>query len=390
MNSFTLFFISPLLSFFSALKHPNKQYSVFAIIIMGCFIGYLYNTDNQGYDLYRYLELLKNSKGISEVWKNIKTGEDVDLYVPLSVSIISSFSKNGHILMMWFGAIFGILYSKGLSRFNNPKNILSYMFIFFFANIYGFNELAGVRFVTAFYVFFIGVTSYFETKHIKSIGVLLLSALIHFGFLPGIALFFCYLFLRKFPKVIYSLAIASFIFTIIDLGSVFSNVANFIGGEMASRAEIYNTENITYVDSLAEHSEMVVWFIRYRLDAAFFTIIAYLVVISLYRKAIKLDSHIKDLSLFVLLWITLRNMVYNIPDVGVRYTTILIAFSIYLAYNIYINDKSHSIFIKNISIVILAGCVLCPLYSIRQVFDYISFWDLLFPPIYGIVNSLGM
>lgn len=383
--SAVLFLISPLLSYFSALKRIRVNGSIFSLILIGAFIGFIINTDSQGFDLYRYLEMLKNSKSLTEIFDNFRNGQEVDLYVPISVSVISLLTSNGHILMMWFGIVFGFVYAKSLSRYNNSNSIISYVFIFIFANIYGYNSLAGVRFATAFYILFYGVTGYISRPCIKNLLIIGASVLVHFGMMPGVGVFLIYILLRKKPLIIYVIAVISFVFTFIDINILITYLASSLGQGFSSRAEIYSTDNEYYVNYLQENAESVVWFIRYRTEIALNTITLCLVLLAFFYKRLKLDSFSKEYLSFILVWLTLRNLVCDIPDFGIRYTLTFIALSIYFAYKVYINNQKS---VKAISIVFLLGCALCPIYAIRQLFDYLGLLDLIMPPIYGVLSTV--
>lgn len=384
MNPVFVFFLSPLLSYLSALKNIRVRGAILALLLIGSFIGFLLNTENRGYDLYRYLEMLNNSKTFDAVINSFRNGEEVDLYAPLIVSIVGSITHNGHILMMVFGTIFGFLYAKSLSRCVDAKDIISYSLIFMFANIYGYNGLGGVRFATAFYVLFFGVTGYVSTPNIKNLLIIFSSALIHFGMLPGIALFLTYLLVKKWPMAIYIATIISFLFTFIDIGSIISKVAPMLGSGLSNRAEIYSSTNDTYVKYLQENSENVVWFIKYRTDIAMSTITLFLLYITIYRKRFKLNSFTKEILLFILTLLTFRNLVSNVPDLGIRYTLVFIAFFLFFAYNLFIANRKSS---KYISVFLMLGCALCPIYAIRQLFDYVGILDIILPPVYGIIAN---
>lgn len=386
-NALEIFFISPIVSYFYALKNIQRKESGLAIIFICGFVGYLMNTEMEGFDLYRYLKMLHNSQSLNAVIDSFRAGKETDLYAPLSISLIGSFTKNGHILMLWFGLIFGYLYSKGLSRFNDSSTLLSYVFIIIFANIIGISGLAGVRFSTAIYVFFIGLTGYLERKDKKNVLILLSSSLFHFGLLPGVVIFFGYMLLKRWPIIIYTLAIASFISTFINFDQYMANVAGILGGSFQSRAEIYTTANTWYVEYLKENSMQTAWFIKYKFDAAYYSIVIFFIYVALCVKRLKIEENTFQLFLFILLWLTFRNLVSNVPDLGVRYTNALIAFSVFFAYKVYIDNIDRDGIINIMSSVVLIGCSLCAIYVFRCIFYYISVVDFSITPIWGISNQ---
>lgn len=388
MNALEIFCISPLISYFTTLKNIRSKYSGFTIILICGFIGFLMNTEETGFDLYHYLGALKHSQGINSTFHSFFTGEEPDLYAPLSISIIGSFTKNGHILMLWFGLVFGFLYSKGLKRFQNSSTFLSFIFIFFFANIIGISGLAGVRFSTGFYVLFLGITRYLDKKDLLSILTIGLSVLFHFALLPGVGIFFVYLVLKRWPTVIYVLAIISFVFTFTNLDQYIANVAGNFGSGIQNKAELYSLSNTSYVESIEKNAEHASWYIKYKFDLAYYCITIFFVIVGIFKKRLKLDESTFQLFLFILLWLSFRNLIANVPDLGVRYTNILIALSVYFAYCVYVNNMDKGIFINSMSFIPLIGCSLCVAYVFRCLFFYISIIDFSVTPIWGIANQI--
>ncbi len=381
------FLISPLLSYLIALRYNTSKSSIVIMILVCGFVGLLMSTSDDSHDLYRYLRMLNYSDSVSTVINKFISRQEVDLYAPLSISIIGSFTKNSHVLMCWFGLFFGYVYAKSVQKFSKCFNYISFGLLFCFANIYGINSIAGVRFATAIYVLFWGVISFLTTKEKKYLVIILLSAIVHFALTPGILVFIGYLILKNKPKIILGILAISFVASFSSIGNIILNVSSFLGDAGVSRAEIYSSDNTLYVHSIVENALGQVWFIRYKTDAAILFLYAIFCYIAIFRKNFIFDKKALELSKFLALWLSYRNIVVDVPDMGSRYTTAFIAFSIYLIYQFYIRNYRNKK-ASYVAIACMIGTSLCVMYAFRCIFYYVPFLDFVFPPIYGIINEL--
>ena len=385
-----LFFLSPIIAFLQCLKNIQNKYAILVISLFGSYFGFMMDSSNEEYDISHYLNILKQSPTLSECLNNIISGIETDIYAPLSISIIGSFTQNGHILMLWFGMVFGIVFAFSLRRFNNSDNIYNYLYIFSFAGILGFATLAGVRYVTAFHVYFIGVTGYLKYKELKYIVIILSSIAIHFSLIPAVLIFMVYLLLKRYHILIICLSIISFIFTFVDIESLISTVSVYFGYGIQSRVTVYSTEYVEMLESLNGEVQEAVWFIRYKSTIAFTSAIIILAYLFILYKRINRSSFTDDLLYYILLYLSFRNIVANVPDLGTRYTTMFIMFSIFLSYKLYNDNKlkfKNKILIQIFPIITILGCFLYTAYGYRCIFLYIPFQALLLSPFIGLTKA---
>lgn len=387
MNPSSLFLLSPLCSYITAILNPPKKGTVSAMVMICGFFGFLMSTDDQSFDLYRYLNMLSNADSIPVTIEKILTRKEVDSYVPLSISILSTITDNGHVLMLWFGLIFGFVYGKSLQRITYAEGLIPFLLTLTFAHIYGIVSIAGVRFATAVYVMFLGTTAYIEDhKRKKGIALMLLATQVHFSIIPCLLIFALYITLKNRPKIIYATAILSFMLSFTQVGDYITAASSLLGEGISHRAEIYSTDNDVYMNSLQENKAQTVWFIKYKSDIAFYTILMYFYFM-LYKLRDKIAPSSMQMIYFLLTLLTFRNMVAGVPDMGSRYTTIFLCISLYVIHHVYILNRGMR-YIQNLTYMVLAGCFFCTAYGIRCIFYYIDLFTFSISPIYGIFKGI--
>ena len=380
------FLFSPALAALFALLRRNEHGAKIVTCLFVGLFGYMMNTSDQGMDLYRYLLLLRSSSGdisISSVFENLYSSgssSTSDLYVPLLRAIISMFTDNAHILMLMFGLVFGLFYSKTITLLPKPQNetLITFGLLFLFINVFGIQGLAGVRFYTAFYVFAFGAISYINTSIKIYLLALIGACLIHFSYIFAMLLFATYYILRNKPRIIFVTALLSFFLSFTSISNIISQHSSTFGSSIEAKAATYSSENLDYVDSINDKSESYVWYVGSRNKVAYGGIIISLALLYINRKKIKIDKNTMQYLLLAAVFLSFRNITIGIPDLGVRYNNIFMALFYFALYHIFLQNRT-SRFMKSLACLNIAGGTLVILYSLRCLFYYVSAADIVLP-----------
>lgn len=378
-----LFLVSPIFAYIKALINPSKSESKSVILLFCILYGFIMSTTDQSLDLYYYLHVLEDPQTDLSVLKLIKNLEVVDLYSLLSMKIVSFFTNNGHILMAWFGMFYGLFLIKGLKYWESPKNtIAAFLILLFYVNA-GLHVLAGVRNITAFFLFFWGVnTIIFENKS-KGIYILLCSMFVHFSYIMFCTVFVLYFFLQNKPRICLLIFLLSFVLSIPSISEEFIFLAGLLGGEFLSRAETYSTTNVDYVNFLNESYNEAYWYIKYKTDILLCGFLIFFLIVFLFRKQIIVsDRNLKYLN-FLLLLFAFRNLVLNIPDVGARTTTVCCHLATFATFLIY-KDNIKFVRIKQATAIMVVLAVLSIAYSARMFFGYTHIWEVFVTPVFTV------
>ena len=381
------FLFSPIAAaIFAFLRRNEYEAKVITCLFVGLF-GFIMSTDDQGMDLYRYLLSLRNFSGVNNniatVFENLYSSgssSTSDLYVPLLTAIVGFFTDNSHFLMLVFGLGFGLFYAKTIALLPRPKTEtwISFGLLFLFINVFGIQGLAGVRFYTAFYVFIFGAISYINTA--KRIYLLALTGacLIHFSYIFAILLFIVFHFLKNRPRIIFMMAVVSFSLSFTSFSNLISQYSSIFGSSIEAKAQTYSTENDLYVDSIQERSEAYVWYVGERNKVAYGVIVASLALLYVMRKKIRINALTLQYLLLAMVFLTFRNIVIDVPDLGIRFSNIFMAIFYFFLYHFFLQNRSMQ-FARLLTCLNIAGGILVILYSIRCIFYYVSLTDIIMP-----------
>lgn len=376
------YIISPIVAYFNALKHPDSLSSRITVMLMLMMFGFFMNTESEGADLYRYLRMLEDAKGPIDVIRDYLSLEETDIYRPLSISIIGLFTKNGHILMAWFGLVLGYFLSLCLRFFKNQYDLLSWSLVILTMGL-TFPGLAGVRHVTAAWLFFYGLNVYVSDRNPKGLALMLSSILIHFSFIMMAAMLLPFYFLKDKTRICIIVFLTSFFFTIPEISMYISSIASQLGGVFESRASTYSLDNTNYVDSIIASTEKLNWYIKYKSEVFLYGLAVYGLILFKWRKSVLIGETERRFLNYFLLMFAFRNIVVDIPDVGVRTTGFCCTMALYAVFLIY-NINHHNNAIRYATYIVVATSFLNVAYSIRTTFYYVSLWEILVSPFVSI------
>ena len=122
------------------------------------------------------------------------------------------------------------------------------------------------------------------------------------------------------------------------------------------------------------------WYVALRGKIAYYAAVISLMLIGIYHKRIKINRRVFQYVLLVLIFLSCRNIVIDIPDFGNRYNAIFVALFYLTLYHIFFQNKD-SMLVRIIAYINVIGGVFYVLYSIRCMFYYVSIVDILLSPI---------
>lgn len=308
------FVVAPFATAIYAVTKAGEKWTYLVLALFTALFGYCAIPD-ETMDFYRYLHLLDYFS-----WADT-SAFGTDKYVYLVTGLVSNVTRNGHILMAVFGAIYGLLFAISLQFFTDKeKGLPKYVYLFFvmlFANAVSLKGLGGVRFGTATFMFFIGVYNYIITKNCKFLILIALSPLVHFSFILYDGIFLAFCFLKKYPRVIVYAFLISFILNVANVGSFISQYSMYFGSDIAERGSDYINGDL---DEMKKAYQGAFW----TRVGEYFRYCEYIVLLLIYRYAkkyqgkINYGSKIGLMFLFCLVFGIFGNILEPVPHLGLR------------------------------------------------------------------------
>ncbi len=366
------FLIWPFGAFLYALYYYNKKESKIVFILFTGLFGYSMLPMSPGLDLYRVLHEFPTYSSLSysdfkqsfrNLYSNSGDSASVDLYRDTVTFIVSRFTENGKWLMLAFGLFTGYAYTKVLSLFigeGQERNIHLYILIISFSFIISIDQISGVRFCLAAYVFFFGAIHVIINGDKRYLFVAALAILIHFSFITVVLLLIVFLKLKNYPGIIYALVILSFILPNL-LHSYILQYAGIFGQAIEARTELYKdlTSELNYGADTS-------WYVRYRISLMQIFCYLVLVLTRIRKKFINYSDRTSDLFFFCLLVLTFVNFTMDIPHLGYRFQFIFLMFSMYYLYKLY-TENSESVLIARLIYTALPFSILMIFYGLRSI-----------------------
>jgi hypothetical protein len=368
------FLIWPFGAFLYALYHFDQKESKVILVLFTGLFGYSMIAEFQSLDLYRVMQLLPAASHLSlgeftNRIKNIYTASDsesIDLYRDTVTFIVSRFTKNGNWLMLVFGLIAGFAYIKVLSLFtfeSIDNNINKYLLVIPFSFIIGIDQLAGVRFSLAAYIFLYGAIKVVVNGDNRYLLVAASSMLVHFSFFAVVLLLIIFLKLKYYPRIIYILLSLSFVLPNL-IHSYIIQYAGFLGQAVEARTEMYNSlaTDLNYGSDTS-------WYIRYRIILMLAFCYITLGVTRLKKKKLNYSDKANSLFFFSLIILSFVNFTLDIPHFGYRFQFVFLMFAFFYLYKIYA-ENSESILVSRLLFMSLPFSSLMVAYGLRSTFFY--------------------
>lgn len=389
-SNIMFFLIWPFGTLLYSLYYYDKKESRVVFALFAGLFGYSLIASSAELDLYRVLKQLEEYSqykfvDIGIVIKNLYSNSadaSIDLYRPIMNFTVSRFTSNGNILLLFYGLVYGFLYSQTTKffkkSFNTPFYIHFGLFITF-SSVFGLHSLAGVRFGTAFYLYTLGMLSYFENK--KQVGILILAAsvLVHYGYIPAVLMFLVFVLVennRVLIKGFFLVSIVLSMFLSLSISDYISSIANLFGTKAVEMSDIYSTNNDFYVETINSNSNNLAWYIKYNIIIPRYFMLAFMSVFIFFKDDFFSPRSIR-IFYFLLTFIAFNNIIIDVPDFGIRYLKISLSLFVYFIYLI-VNEKN-DVMAHVIGIVTFFVYLLLILYSFREIMNYTP-WTLYLLP----------
>jgi len=390
-----LFMFAPFVTFLYALFTYRNRNSQIIIVLFTALFGFNMIAENDSMDLSRYHETLSSYSQFSifEFFKSyfqtmfhtqnssFSKNEDItsgsqDLYVGFIAVIVSRFTTNAKVLMSVFGLIYGYVFVKSMQKFIaiQPNSYLSNIPVLCAAFMMPLAQLAGVRYGTATYLFFLGVISILNSNQPKYYVLLLLACFTHFSFIIPSLLFIVF---RVFSmtihenkiKIIYLIYIASFFLPnlILDL-TTNSFITNLLGAGLQNKSNEYTNAEVN-IDMTLDFYSNAAWYIIYPFKLAFWFAAGGVFVKLIPFFKIKHSIQSDKILVWVLVLLTFTNFSMGVSNLGSRLSMVSSLFFFYYLLKLYSENQNLQI-VKSLVIISLLFVSLKIILETRFIVEY--------------------
>lgn len=326
------FFTQPLLTLIHYLINFRKPA---AKNIIWAFTVYFASTiaigaESQKSDIVRYMGDLRLMADINS-WNSLliyyQNSGEIDVFRVFFSYLISLYTDNGYILIIFFGIIFGYFYSRNiwfvLDRIQGRLKLVSFVLISCLFLIVPIWDLGGFRFWTATHVFLFGLLPFLYTGKKKSLLWCFLTPFIfHYAFIVPLLVLCTYLFIGDRLRIYFYFFILSIMIGEINISQVNSLLESYAPQVIVERSSSYRGEEKTEAYRAGKPLENKVWYVRHLNKFLHWPL--YLFLILLYWKSktsIKKNVSIMRLLCFTLLFYGFANLFSTIPS-GSRFLAI--------------------------------------------------------------------
>lgn len=309
----------------------------------------------------------------------IESGSELEIFVPVNVFIISSFTNNIAFAYLITGFVFYIIWIKLIRElakeyFKFPKansKLILLLLISFSLYIIFFRAING-RFYLAYWLAIMSIYFIFFKEDKWYYLLLACSVLIHqsYIFVVGLLLVFQLInSLRKFKWFDDILVILFFVgiaFSEFSVGFVRDNIEHVSYGVADNYSDFVKE---SYVESQSVRDRK--WFLEYRTPVLFF--IAYFLLLRLkYSKKVIINGGNYVLFQFVLVFSVINTFTFNIPSFGERFRNVLIGFILLTLFKIY--NENRIILYKTHLILLIISFFAYKLVTFRVYAEYINLY----------------
>lgn len=390
-----IFMFAPFVTFIYALFTYRNRNSQIIIILFTALFGFNMIAENDSMDLSRNHEiLLKYSQfSILEIFKSyfqamfhtqnssFSKNEDItsgsqDIYVGFIAVIVSRFTTNAKVLMSVFGLIYGYVFVKSMQKFIKiqPNSYLSNIPVLCAAFMMPLAQLAGIRYGTATYLFFLGVMSILNSNHPKYYILLILASLTHFSFIIPSLLFLIVRFYSKEIhenkiKIIYLIYIASFFLpNLILYLTTNSFITNLLGAGLQSKSNEYANAQVN-IDMAIDFNSTAAWYIIYPFKLAFWFVFGAIFARGIPFLKIKHTIQSDKILVWVLVLLSFSNFSMGVSNLGSRLSMVSSLFFFYYLLKLYSENQNLQI-VKSLVIISLLFVSLKIILETRFILEY--------------------
>lgn len=394
INEFLPFIIWPFAVLLKYLKHYKYPRSKTIFWLFCIYFGFVFIYDDPsgigGSDSARYAALLiefhKSSLSFTTLLNNIysPSGDFVDIYQPVITWILSIFTGNPQILFAVFAAIFGFFYVQNLwiifQYISRKITFLLFLLMIGYALMNPIWFINGARMWTAAQVFLFGNLLYFVQHNTKGLIWSSVSVLIHFSFIFPLIVLVGFLWIPKYPNIIFILFLLSSSFIEINILEI-SRFLPFLPEIFKARISSYL--NPDYIERFNIQSSSLAFHVKWAGFASRWFLYTWIASIYFRRKewSSKLP-HVFKLFLFALWMGTFANIASNLPSGGRYY---VLSNAIFLGvFVILIGAKFLKIKLNLIQIITIPLLIYSIIFKLRLGLDYIGILTFLGNPLFAL------
>lgn len=339
-----IFFLWPFIGFILACANIKKSLNKKLIIAFFALYGLLFFI-NPLMDGQRRAENLKAVhrepfSNLQLVFGNLYE-DTLDVAEPLIMFTVSRFTDFYGVLFAVYAILFGglMLYylSKVYQHYTLNRNINTALFFLLLICVNPIFNINGFRMWMAAWIFAVAVINYLEKGKKKYILLSAFSFLMHFSFLPAVAILVIYAFFKNKPKIYGILAIVTLFVVEIDIATV-REYAAILGSASESKVDSYTNEQ--HIEKVAELGTQSAWYIQLTTyGLKYFTMISLLIIF--FKTRAKFNSKLTaNFYSFSLLFLCFANVSALLPSGGRFYTVFYIfSFTTLLMFYVYENRQ---------------------------------------------------
>tara|TARA_B100001146_G_scaffold224592_1_gene243075 strand:- start:484 stop:1722 length:1239 start_codon:yes stop_codon:yes gene_type:complete len=352
-----LIFILPVAGFITSLFNIRSKRSAIVYVLFAMLFGYAISFNNTSADSYRYAQAFAqfdNTLDYNKIVEMYRSGELRDMYRLLLFYFISLFSSNPKVLYAFAGLIYGIFSYLSLRVFvkergAKPDNYVFILVLIFFTYI-SLANINGFRFWTGGLIFFYSThQSIIENKSRWLIGVLI-TPLIHYGFVLMVPLIFIYSFLGSYlfnekgvSFILFYIFVFAFILSwILGTNAInlsFLSEADILSGAIGDRMNFVNSEQVGNTMDRRKESSLFLSVQKYfNYGIKIYVFISVLLIRKLLKKTIENKIRYTRIFSFVLFFYTIAFIATSVPS-GARFLNIAHLFMLLLLGKLYIVNK---------------------------------------------------
>jgi hypothetical protein len=359
---FPVFFFLPWLGFILSLFNLRSKVGAFIYIAFAMILGYAISFTDTSVDSYRYAQAFKlfdttlDYNKLVELYQN---GEQRDIYRLVLFYFTSLFSHNPKVVFALAGLIYGIfsylalrvfVQERGEGRWDRYMLILGLVFYTYcsLSNINGFRFWTG-----ALILFYATYNFILQKKTVWVIGILL-TPLIHYGFVLMVPVLIAYRFTHHFlytskgvrPILLYVFVlafIASWVLSTNAINLDFFAQSSPLSGSVGNRIDYLNSEDIAELVENRKDSSLFLN-VRQYFDYAikFYVFIAVLFLYKLNKGMKENKALYGNLLTFVLFFYSFAFIAASFPSGG-RFLNIAHLFLVLLMCKFYTIYKRRNI-----------------------------------------------
>lgn len=346
IKAIILFPICPFVAFIQAAVNLRNVVNQIVFVLFFGLFGYCHTfTDVRAdsYRKYKYFQIYSTSN-VDSVYEEFTNGEIKDVYEPLLFNWVKGFSDDPHIMMMCVGLIGGFFYMLVVRRFwrdkydrTTPPIIILLAFMIIQSNI---ALMGGIRNFTAFPIFvYSAIRLLLDRKKIGIIG-LLITPLIHFGYLPIVIISMLYYVVKLPSSILHYVCVLACVSSIFLSTSSYSGILNagleYVDNEsISSRMEHYGDDETEAHFAQSLTTRLIG--INNKLSACFVT--AFLLVLRKNKERFLKNKYEKRLYNILLFFIAISFAFISFSVVGQRYVYVAMVLLYLFMLNIYQNNK---------------------------------------------------